>query len=144
MWIVPWDPFLMKKLLKSVICGSVNSARIYCSLWKVNICGYCPMNSNRITPKCVKTKKKKKKRTKTQLQKRNAALSGNQTHTYYLWEPYFFKTIFSLQIRLIWANANMWTHEKWFLSFYFFHGNQTKEMIAFLLISFLLLSLLAF
>ena len=22
MWIVPWDPFLMKKLIKSVICGS--------------------------------------------------------------------------------------------------------------------------
>ena len=24
MWIVPWDPFLMKKLLKSEICGLVN------------------------------------------------------------------------------------------------------------------------
>ena len=47
MWIVPWDPFLMKKLLKSVICGSVNSAYIHCSCEKVNICGYCSMNSNR-------------------------------------------------------------------------------------------------
>ena len=26
-----WDPFLMKKLLKSVICGSVNSASEHCS-----------------------------------------------------------------------------------------------------------------
>ena len=25
-----WDPFLIKKLLKSVICGIVNSAWIYC------------------------------------------------------------------------------------------------------------------
>ena len=24
---MPWDPFLMKKLLKSGICGSVNSAQ---------------------------------------------------------------------------------------------------------------------
>ena len=30
-WIVPWDPFLIKKLLKSGICGSVNSARMQCS-----------------------------------------------------------------------------------------------------------------
>ena len=29
--IVLWDLFLMKKLLKSEICGSVNSARMYCS-----------------------------------------------------------------------------------------------------------------
>ena len=33
-WIVPWYPFLMKKLQKSGICGSVNSARMHCSLWK--------------------------------------------------------------------------------------------------------------
>ena len=26
-----WDPFLMKKLLKSRICESVNSARVYYS-----------------------------------------------------------------------------------------------------------------
>ena len=26
-----WDPFLIKKLLKSVICGTVNNARMYCS-----------------------------------------------------------------------------------------------------------------
>ena len=31
---MPWDPFLMKKLLKSEICESVNSARMHCSLWK--------------------------------------------------------------------------------------------------------------
>ena len=29
-----WDPFLMKKLLKSEICGFVNSARIHCSRTK--------------------------------------------------------------------------------------------------------------
>ena len=26
-----WDPFLMKKLIKNEICGSVNSARMHCS-----------------------------------------------------------------------------------------------------------------
>ena len=34
MWIVSRDLFLMKKLLKSRICGSVNSARMHYSLWK--------------------------------------------------------------------------------------------------------------
>ena len=37
----------MKKLLKSVICGSMNSAYVHCSLQEVNICGYCSMNSSR-------------------------------------------------------------------------------------------------
>ena len=40
MWIVPWDPFLMKKLIKNIICGSVNSAYVHCSRQKVNNCGY--------------------------------------------------------------------------------------------------------
>ena len=79
----------MKKLLKSVICGSVNSVRIHCSLWKVNICGYCSMNSNRITPKRVKKKqnKKKKKNKKKKQKNKNAASKtqrskrGTQTHT---------------------------------------------------------------
>ena len=31
MRIVPWDPFLMKKLLKSEIYGSVNSTRMHSS-----------------------------------------------------------------------------------------------------------------
>ena len=54
-----WDPFLMKKLIKNEICGSVNSAYMHCSLQKVNICSYYSLNSNRNTPKRVKTKKKK-------------------------------------------------------------------------------------
>ena len=37
----------MKKLLKSEICGSINSAQMHCSLRKVNICGYCSLNSSR-------------------------------------------------------------------------------------------------
>ena len=36
LWIVLWDPFLMKKLIKNEICGSVNRA------WRrVKSCGYC-------------------------------------------------------------------------------------------------------
>ena len=68
----------MKKLLKSVICGSVNSAYIHCSCEKVNICGYCSMNSNRITPKQNAWKKKKKKRNTASETQR-----GTQTHRKY-------------------------------------------------------------
>ena len=47
-----WDPFLIKKLLKSVIYGTVNSTRMHCSqLTKSTIAGW-------------KKKKKKKKRGK--------------------------------------------------------------------------------
>ena len=28
---MPWDPFLMQKLLKNEICGSMNNAQIHCS-----------------------------------------------------------------------------------------------------------------
>ena len=52
----------MKKLLKSEICGSINSAQKHCSLRKVNICSYYSLNSSRIPPKCMKKKKKKKKK----------------------------------------------------------------------------------
>ena len=72
-----WDPFLMKKLIKNEICGSVNSTYVHYSLHKVNICDYCSLNSNRNTPKRVKKKKKKKK-------EQNAAWKrrlGIQTHT---------------------------------------------------------------
>ena len=53
-----WDPFLTKKLIKNEIFGSVNSAYMHCSPQKVNICGYCSLNSNHNTPKRVKKKKK--------------------------------------------------------------------------------------
>ena len=50
----------MKKLLKSEICESMNSARITVYGWKVNICGYCSLNSNRILQNVWKQKKKQK------------------------------------------------------------------------------------
>ena len=34
-----WDPFLIKKLLKSVICGTVNSTNALFTVDKVNYCG---------------------------------------------------------------------------------------------------------
>ena len=52
----------MKKLIKNEICGSVNSAQMHCSLKKVNICGYCSLNSSRTPPKTRENKKKKKKK----------------------------------------------------------------------------------
>ena len=75
-----WDPFLMKKLIKNEICGSMNSVYVHCSLQKVNICGYCSLNSNRNTPKRVKTQKKKKKKEQNAAWKRRL---GIQTHTKY-------------------------------------------------------------
>ena len=36
-----WDPFLIKKLLKSIICGTVNSTHMHCSqLTKSTIAGW--------------------------------------------------------------------------------------------------------
>ena len=67
-----WDPFLMKKLLKSGICGSMNSTLMHCLLRKSQhlrllfIEQY--MNSNRVTPKRVKKKKKKGTKTQTWVQ----------------------------------------------------------------------------
>ena len=51
----------MKKLLKSVICGSMNSVQIYCSWTKVNKCG-----------------QKKKKKTETQ-ETQNAKAQNKHT-----------------------------------------------------------------
>ena len=69
----------MKKLIKSVICGSVNSAYVHCSLQKVNICSYCSLNNNCNTPKRVKKKEKKKEKSKTQLENAETQLSKNAT-----------------------------------------------------------------
>ena len=90
-----WGLFLMKKLIKNEIYGSVNSAYVHCSLQKVNICSYCSLNSNRNTPRRVKKKKKN-----TQLG--NADLESK--HTLYSWSwtckenqiGYFFP-LFSIQ-----------------------------------------------
>ena len=74
----------MKKLIKNEICGSMNSARMHCSLEKVNICGYCSLNSSRIPPKTRENKKKKKKKTKrmkAQFHLNADAISAIQTST---------------------------------------------------------------
>ena len=68
-WIVSWDPFLMKKLLKSEICGSVCTDWLKI-VWQVKLCGYC----------CPKTWRKKKKRTEKRKHKRKRR---TQTHTKY-------------------------------------------------------------
>ena len=66
MWIVLWDPFLMKKLLKSEIYRSVNSARGVLIGWEegeksnfvATVHAQC-MNSSRKSLKRVHKKKKK-------------------------------------------------------------------------------------
>ena len=57
-------PFLMKKLLKSEICRSVNSARMHCSPWK--------SQQMRAKPK------KKKKKTAEQKRRRLNNLNPNK------------------------------------------------------------------
>ena len=68
-----WDPFLMKKLIKNEICGSMNSAYIYCSLQIYTVHGR--KSTFAITVHWTVTailqnawkQKKKKKKNKTQL-----------------------------------------------------------------------------
>ena len=57
-------PIFNEKIDKNEIYGSVNSARMHYSLKKVNICGYCSLNSSRTPPKTRENKKKKKKKEK--------------------------------------------------------------------------------
>ena len=56
-----WDQFLMKKLLKSVICGSMNSAQnALFTEKKSNIAAEKLLNSNKIGQNAWEKKKKKK------------------------------------------------------------------------------------
>ena len=53
-------PIFNEKVVESGICGSVNSARMHCLLWKSQylrlLFNEQCMNSSRIIPKCVKKK----------------------------------------------------------------------------------------
>ena len=79
---MPWDPFLMKKLLKSGICGFMNSTLMHCLLQKSQhlrlLFNEQYMNSNRVSPKRVK---KKKKRTKTQNADMDSKRKRGSKHT---------------------------------------------------------------
>ena len=76
-WIVPCNPLLMKKLLKSRIYGSVNSARMHCSHWKSQQMQLLFMNSVWIVATLLleTRKKKKKKKENAELQNANAIIS---------------------------------------------------------------------
>ena len=71
MWIVRWDPFLMKKLLKSEIRGSVNSAQCELIVWKLfdksnfvaTVYAQC-MNNSRNSKICPKIREKKEQNRK--------------------------------------------------------------------------------
>ena len=65
-WIVLWDPFLMKKWLKSEVCGSVNSALMHCLRENSQKLRLLFMNSSRNTTwsswnMCQRKKKVKRK-----------------------------------------------------------------------------------
>ena len=76
----------MKKLLKSGICGSINSTLMHCLLQKSQylqlLFNEQYMNSNRITPKCMK-KKKKNKRNKNAAYETQTWVQQIQTYTIY-------------------------------------------------------------
>ena len=89
MWIVPWDPFLMKKLLKSEICGSVNSARcvlIGCKEWEksnfmATVHAQCMNSSYKSHKRVQKKKKKNKKEEEEKHQKQTLGFSAQSKHS---------------------------------------------------------------
>ena len=76
---MPWDPFLMKKLMKSGICESINSTLMHCLLQKSQylrlLFNEQYMNSNRVSPKRMEKKKEQKHKTQTWIQ--NADVGPN-------------------------------------------------------------------
>ena len=88
----------MKKLLKSGICGSMNSTLIHCLLQKSQhlllLFNEQYINSNHITPKRVKKKKKEKKN-------KNAAC---ETQTWVKWIQTYTKS-FPLLSSLLYFTA---------------------------------------
>ena len=70
----------MKKLLKSEIYGSINSTWCTICCRKVNICGYCSLNSTwTVTAFCQNTWKKKKEKKKRE-QKRKTQTGSKRRH----------------------------------------------------------------
>ena len=86
------DPFLMKKLLKSGICGSVNSARMHCSPRKSQL---------------LRAKQKKKKKEKNAEQKRKCQNHLNPNG--YI----IFSYVSKLIITLVWYEVELWRW--WFI-----------------------------
>ena len=107
---MPWNPFLMKKLLKSGICGSINSILMHRLLRKSQhlrlLFNEQYMNSNRVTPKRV-GKKKKKKGTKTQLVKRRHGFSGSK-HTLSICEPLVLWFVFVRELFGCFWDLSLW------------------------------------
>ena len=73
----------MKKLLKSGICGSMNSTLCTVHDRKVNICGYCSMNITWTVTAFLQNAWKKKKRTKTQNTDVGSKRRRESKHTLY-------------------------------------------------------------
>ena len=72
----------MKKLLKSGIYGSINSTWCPVCYRKVNICGYCSLNSTwTVTAFCQNAWIKKKKKNKTKTQNADVDSKRRSKHT---------------------------------------------------------------
>ena len=78
-----WDPFLMKKLIKSVICGSVNSAYMHCSLQKVTAKSTIAVTVHWTVTATLQMKTREKKKKKKEQNATQRELSWIQTHTKY-------------------------------------------------------------
>ena len=86
---MPYDSFLMKKLLKSGICGSMISTLMHCLLQKSQylrlLFNKHYMNSNHVTPKRMK----KKKRNKNAACETQTWVQWIQTYTIYILRDLF-------------------------------------------------------
>ena len=98
-----WDLFLMKKLIKSVICGSVNSAYVHCSLQKVTAKSTIAVTVYWTVTAILPQKKKKKKtnRNATQTQKAESKPSPNfyvlVGGPFIAWKRGFWKLLYPLK-----------------------------------------------
>ena len=112
-----WDPFLIKKLIKSVICGTVNSTHMHCSqLTKSTIAGW------------KQKKKKKREQNVEKKRKREFQLKGNAHIKIFfrmsggvlilILKGFFFFKVLSLFFIFIWRDYELKTFFKIFLSIF--------------------------
>ena len=58
----------------------------------------------------------------------------------FMWAHFFLEPLYPFKSAQIGWIANLWAQGKWFLPFFFFHGNQTEEKTTFPIISLFFLS----
>ena len=105
----------MKKLLKSEICGSMNSTQCTVCGRKVNICCYCSLNSTwTVTAFCQNAwKKKKKKNAKRRRVKRSIQTNALELTQESRFSLLFWKGIVSSSVLCLKTNAHLCDSWRW-------------------------------